>query len=381
MKVAALFAGIGGLDIGLEQAGHETAVFCEWDPVAQAVLREHFPEVPIRGDIREIKSLPKVDILTGGFPCQDISFIGTRAGLSGKKSGMVWEMFRLIARHKPNLIVMENVSNLLRLQKGAAMRAVLAELEDLGYRWAYRLVDSRGFGLPQRRLRVVILASRTDIEPSAVLFGQHHEPKFDDSIVEPDPRSLYGFYWTEGRRGVGWAKDAVPTIKGGSGLGIPSPPAVYNPSSGWTGTPTLTDAERLQGFDPGWTDIELPDQRVREGDRWRMLGNAVSVPLSTWIAGELSKEPTWECELPGQPFTDGPLPNAAKGGSGFWEKILCSTHVEMSEHQPLGEFLRDPLKDLSRKAIAGYVKRVMDGHKRLPEAFIRDLKLQERELA
>jgi DNA (cytosine-5)-methyltransferase 1 len=381
MKVAALFAGIGGLDIGLEEQGHETVMFAEWDPVAQAVLRRHFPDVPIRGDIRNIKSLPKVDIITGGFPCQDISFIGTRTGLGGEKSGMVWEMFRLVAKHKPKLILMENVSNLLRLQKGAAMRAIIAELEKLGYRWAYRLVDSRGFGLPQRRLRVVIVASRTDIEPAAVLFSRQREPKFDDSIVDTENRSLYGFYWTEGRRGVGWAKDAVPTIKGGSGLGIPSPPAIYNPKSGWTGTPTLTDAERLQGFDPGWTDIEMPSQQVRAGDRWKMLGNAVSVPLSSWIAQELSREPTGEPELPGLVFNGGPLPTSAKGESGRWEKVLCSTHVNVSEHVPIGKFLQDPLKDLSPRAIAGYVNRVERGDKKLPSNFIRDLKSQLYELS
>jgi len=376
LRIAALFAGIGGLDMGLENFGHRTVLWSEWDPAAQAVLKARFPDVPIRGDVRDIKSLPKVDMVTGGFPCQDISFIGTRAGLAGQKSGMVWEMFRLIARHRPQLVLMENVSNLLRLQRGEAMRAVLLELEALGYRWAYRLVDSRGFGLPQRRLRVVILASRGEVDPSDILFSRSVEPKFDDAIVEPDLHSVYGFYWTEGSRGVGWAKDAVPTIKGGSGLGIPSPPAVYNPATGWTGTPTLTDAERLQGFPVGWTAVEVEGRPAKPGERWKMLGNAVSVPLSHWIGEELASPSSRGSELPGVHFSDGPLPNAARGSAGRWQRVASSTHVTTSEHEPLAEFLSDHLKPLSAKALAGYIRRVESGRKKLPASFVDALKRQ-----
>lgn len=376
LRVAALFAGIGGLDVGLEEFGHETVLLSEWDGAAQAVLREHFPGVRIRGDVREIKSLPRVDMITGGFPCQDISFIGTRAGLSGTKSGMVWEMFRLIARHKPQLVLMENVSNLLRLQRGEAMQAVLRELENCGYRWAYRLVDTRGFGLPQRRLRVVILASRGDVDPSDILFSRSVEPKFDDAIVEPDTHSLYGFYWTEGSRGVGWAKDAVPTIKGGSGLGIPSPPAIYNPRTGIAGTLSLTDAERLQGFPVGWTEVNFNSRPMKAGERWKMLGNAVSAPLSKWIGEELSQPSSVGSLVPAVRFTDGPFPSAGRGSRGRWERVVSTTHVLTSEHVPLGSFLRDEPKPLSAKALSGYIKRVEGGRKNLPKSFVRALKAQ-----
>jgi DNA (cytosine-5)-methyltransferase 1 len=256
------------------------------------------------------------------------------------------------------------------------MRAVLLELEALGYRWAYRLVDSRGFGLPQRRLRVVILASRGEIDPSDILFSRSVEPKFDDAIVEPDPHSVYGFYWTEGSRGVGWAKDAVPTIKGGSGLGIPSPPAVYDPQSGWTGTISLTDAERLQGFPVGWTAVDVGTRPAKPGERWKMLGNAVSVPLSRWIGEELASPSSHGSELPGVPFAQGPLPNAARGKAGRWERVASTTHVSTSEHEPLAQFLREELKPLSAKALAGYISRVESGRKKLPASFVRDLKIQ-----
>jgi DNA (cytosine-5)-methyltransferase 1 len=376
LSVAALFAGIGGLDVGLEEAGHHTRFLSEFDPAAQSVLRRHFPNACLRGDIREIRSLPKVDMITAGFPCQDISFIGTLKGLSGNKSSMVWEMFRLVARHRPQLVLLENVSNLLRLERGAAMRKVLSELERLGYRWAYRLVDSRGFGLPQRRLRVVILASRGDISPADVLFSKEAEPRFDDSMGTPVPGAMYGFYWTEGSRGVGWAKNAVPTIKGGSGLGIPSPPAIYDSRTGVSGTPSLSDAERLQGFDVGWTAIGSHGEEFRAGDRWRMLGNAVSVPLSGWLGHEIANPMPWKPRHPVERIGSGPLPICARGERGVWEAIRCSTHVAVSAHTPLRRFLLEPMKPLSPKALAGYIRRVETGDKRLPPQFVRDLKRQ-----
>ena len=105
------------------------------------------------------------------------------------------------------------------------MRYLVDELESLGYRWAYRLVDSRFTGVPQRRQRVIFVAS-TEIDPRSVLFaddaGEPDDEWFDDTA--------YGFYWTEGCTGVGWARDAMPTLKPGSTIGIPSPPAIWNPA-------------------------------------------------------------------------------------------------------------------------------------------------------
>jgi len=112
---------------------------------------------------------------------------------------------------------------MLQLDRGRAMRHLTDALEELGYRWAYRVVDARAFGLPQRRLRVVLLASRTE-DPREVLFADDVAP----DLPELDDAELYdcGFYWTEGVRGLGWVVDAVPTLKGGSAVGIVSPPAV-----------------------------------------------------------------------------------------------------------------------------------------------------------
>jgi DNA (cytosine-5)-methyltransferase 1 len=381
LRVAGMFAGIGGLELGLKRSGHEAVLMSEWDPAAQAVLRQRLPGVRLRGDIREIKRLPRIDLLTGGFPCQDLSLAGTRAGLAGERSGLLWEMFRLIDTAGPELVLFENVSNLLRLDRGAHMKGLLEALDMRGYRWAYRLVDSRGFGLPQRRLRVVILASCGDIDPAGVLFSDSVEPEFDDSIGKLESGSVYGFYWTEGKRGVGWARDAVPTIKGGSGLGIPSPPAVYIPHRAFAGKLTIEDAERLQGFRKGWTEVSLDGSRMRPGARWTMVGNAVSVPVSEWIGRRLALGTTKPSDLKLDEFKSPPMPRAACGDEEGWRSVDVSTHVSKGQHAPLGEFLRYDLEPLSQRAISGYLSRVESGQKRLPEKFLADLYAQQSSLA
>lgn len=89
MKVAGLFAGIGGIERGLHGAGHTTGLLCEIDPAAQAILAAHFPGIPLADDIRTLSDLPEVDLVAGGFPCQDLSQAGTKAGISGGNSGLV----------------------------------------------------------------------------------------------------------------------------------------------------------------------------------------------------------------------------------------------------------------------------------------------------
>src|SRR5690606_19679397 len=95
-----------------------------------------------------------------------------------------------------------------------------------------------------------------------------------------------GFYWTEGLRGLGWAVNAVPTLKGGSSIGIPSPPAIVLPD-GRVVTPDIRDAERLQGFPADWTKVA--ETVARRSARWRLVGNAVSVPAADWIGKRLLK--------------------------------------------------------------------------------------------
>jgi DNA (cytosine-5)-methyltransferase 1 len=376
MRVAGLFAGIGGIELGLGDA-FEDALLCEIDPNAQAVLRARFPDVPLWDDIATLDALPdEVDVVTAGFPCQDLSQAGRTAGIRGARSGLVTHLFGLIRRAKrpPTWLIIENVRNMLPLDRGRAMEYLVSELERLGFAWAYRVIDTRAFGLPQRRQRVLLLASRTE-DPRAVLLA--------DDAGEPSPAryrdNAFGFYWTEGLRGLGWAEDAVPTLKGGSALGIPSPPAVWLP---WETegrrfvTPSIVDAERLQGFPAGWTDPGHTERRA-EGARWKMVGNAVSVPVAQWVGDRLLHPGQYEDGENMLLGTGERWPSAAWGSPGRGRR---AADISMWPRHDRYVHLLDVLDHsrahvLSAKAASGFLSRLERSNLRAPEEFRRDLKV------
>ena len=368
LTVAGLFAGIGGIEAGMHRAGHRAVFLNEIDAQARSVLAEHFPEAVLTDDVREIRSLPSVDILTAGFPCTDISQAGRKVGIGGAASGLVDEVFRLLRDASPTWLVLENVSYLLRLGGGNGMRHLVRALEAQDYRWAYRVVDARSFGLPQRRQRVLFVASRTE-DPRSVLFADNHnEADFADPIGSVDLDRGYGFYWTEGLRGLGWVHDAVPTIKGGSAIGIPSAPAVWFPDTGEVGTPQIEDGERLQGFPADWT---LPTAELggRIGHRWKQVGNAVCVPMSEWLGRRLAEPGELVSGEWNVPLTGRRWPSAAYGHDGeIWVAPVGMRPV----HQPFGlrKFLDQPLKPLSVRATDGFLSRAERGRLRFAEGFL-----------
>ena len=310
LSVVGLFAGIGGIETGLARSGFEAEQFCEWWEPARHVLRHHFPGVKIQGDITQVKSLPPSYIVTGGFPCTDLSQAGETAGLSGGQSGLVHKALSLVESHPSTWLLLENVRNMLPLHGGQAMRAITSELERMGFRWAYRVVDSRFSGVPQRRQRVFILASRSE-DPREVLFADDAGERAEDSLSE----DAFGFYWTEGLRGLGWCRDGLPTLKGGSTIGIPSPPAVWMPfheNGHRFVTPGITTAERLQGFRKGWTSPGATGNRGL-GARWKLTGNAVTVGVASWLGRRLVKPDTWDPALSKPVEPGGRWPLAAWG--------------------------------------------------------------------
>lgn len=367
LRVAALFAGVGGIEVGLHAAGHETVLFCEWDPSAQRVLRAHYPTVPLVADVAKLESLPTADLVTAGFPCQDLSQAGRTAGIRGQRSGLVEHVFRLLdnATHQPTWLLLENVSFMLSLDGGRAMRWLTAQLEDRGYMWAYRVVDTQAFGLPQRRQRVLLLASKAE-DPRGALLNADHGPV----VVEDRTGLACGFYWTEGVRGLGWAIDAVPTLKGGSTIGIPSPPAIWRPGTGTIVTPEIRDAERLQGFRPGWTEPADAIPGQRRTDRWKLVGNAVSTPVAEWVGERLRLNERYEkgteCEI----SSAGRWPTAAWGVAGKRRAVERSMWPVAYSRPHLHRFLEYSPNLLSERATAGFLKRALGGNLRIPEDLI-----------
>ncbi len=165
-----LFAGVGGFDLALERNGVKVVASVEIDKKAQEVLKKHFPQSTIFGDITGVTGEqliaagfePSNGIITGGFPCQDLSVAGKRAGLGGSRSGLFWEICRLLDETRAQNFILENVPGLLSSNQGADMAVVLEALVERGYRIAYRVLDAQHFGVPQRRRRVFIVGSLGD---------------------------------------------------------------------------------------------------------------------------------------------------------------------------------------------------------------------------
>jgi DNA (cytosine-5)-methyltransferase 1 len=366
--VAGLFSGIGGIELGLERAGFHTKLLCECDPGAQAVLRRHFPTVPIWGDVCDLNVLPEVTLVTAGFPCQDLSQAGSMQGISGSKSSLVNRLLDLLEQKPgPQWVLIENVSFMLHLRGGEAIRYLTQRLGEMGFLWAYRVIESRAFGLPQRRQRVFLLASRTN-DPRPVLFGPDEGE---------DGHNLYeaglacGFYWTEGNRGLGLAVDAVPPLKGGSTVGILSQPAIWMPD-GRIVLPEIRDGERLQGFGAGWTSPAKVIGARAPGHRWKLVGNAVSVPISRWIGRRIIAETSDYPVKNELRLTRGDRwPNAAWGRDGDAFLVVASRWPVKKPRPHLDEFMRFPLKMLSSKATAGFLDRAENSSLRFPDGFVK----------
>ena len=167
LTAVSLFAGVGGFDLALERSGVKVVASVEIDKKASAILAKQFPNSKLFNDVKGVTGEqliaagfdPRNGIITGGFPCQDLSMAGKRAGLGGARSGLFWEICRLLDETKAQYFILENVPGLLSSNQGKDMAAVLEALVEHGYRVAYRVLDAQHFGVPQRRRRVFIIGS------------------------------------------------------------------------------------------------------------------------------------------------------------------------------------------------------------------------------
>jgi len=176
LRVLDLFAGIGGFSLGLERTGgFETVAFCEIDPFCQKVLAKHWPGVPIYDDIRNLTSERlatdgiRVDVITGGFPCQDISFAGAGAGLAGERSGLWSEISRLVGELRSQYLIVENVAALL----GRGLGNVLGDLAEIGYDAELHCIPASAVGASQERDRIWIIADSAKERASRLLTSKN----------------------------------------------------------------------------------------------------------------------------------------------------------------------------------------------------------------
>ena len=326
------------------------------------MLKRRFPDVPLHGDVADLEELPTdTDLVTVGFPCQDLSMAGLKGGLDGAKSSVIDHLFRLLSETPAPWVLIENVYFMLHLAKGAAMDRILRPLEGLGFRWAYRVIDSRAFGLPQRRRRVFIVATTVG-DPRNVLLADNAPTPAREP---PDLTKPTAFYWTEGRTGNGLTNDATPPLKAGSSVGIPCPPGILLPD-GRVVTPPIEVAERLQGFRRRWTS-PLRGREARH--RWRLVGNAVSVPVARWIGYRLSNPAQYE-PAEDKPRNSERWPNAAWNmGDGVRIATVSEFPVRLRRGR-LSAYKTDTWPDLSDRALRGFITRAREGNLNYPAGFL-----------
>lgn len=371
MKVAGLFAGIGGFEVGLARSGHETQLLCEIWPPAQEVLKARFPNAPVVSDVTTLHSLPAdTEVVVAGFPCQDLSQAGLTLGITGARSGLVGHVFRLLDTHRAPVVVLENVSFMLHLAGGKALRIIIDAFEERGYRWAYRVVNSLAF-LPQRRERVLFVATLrdADLDPADVILSDEQDaPQIETSL---DTHG-HGFYWTEGIRGLGWAPDAIPTLKNGSTVGIASPPAILLPD-GQVVLPDIRDAERLQGFEQNWTE---PAQHVaRPSMRWSLVGNAVTVPVAEWLGRRLAHPGHYDRTRDWHELKGAKWPRAARLDGDRRVAVRITSFPEWHIRPGIHNFLQYPGRPLSARATRGFLSRTERSTLRFADGFLHRVRM------
>nr|WP_321503868.1 DNA cytosine methyltransferase [uncultured Dethiosulfovibrio sp.] len=192
LKGLSLFSGIGGLDLAAEWAGIKTVGFCEIEPFPVEILKRRWPNVPIVDDVRTVHGdgWEAVDIVFGGFPCQDLSSAGKKAGLEGPRSGLWFEMLRVIREIRPRWLLAENVRGAINL----ALDTVVSGLEDEGYKVWSLVIPASAVGAPHRRERLFVVGAREDVANAMSIGLQTERPEQQatgatgcDAFVE-DPR-------------------------------------------------------------------------------------------------------------------------------------------------------------------------------------------------
>jgi DNA (cytosine-5)-methyltransferase 1 len=190
LNVLDIFSGIGGFSIGLEAAGLQTVAFCEINPFCRKILKRHWPSVPIFSDIttinkEDLKALPRIDVIAGGFPCQDISVAGKRKGITAKRSGLWKEFVRLINEIRPKYAIIENVANL----RSTGLISVLQDLWTIGYDAEWHCIPASAFGAPHRRDRIWIIAYPSCIGKVGFSFAK----KETQSTTGDSSKNVFGY--------------------------------------------------------------------------------------------------------------------------------------------------------------------------------------------
>ena len=298
-----LFAGVGGFDLALERAGVKVVASVEIDKKCQIVLAKHFPQSTIFGDIQGVTGeqliaagfIPGSGIVTGGFPCQDLSVAGKRAGLSGNRSGLFWEICRILDETKAQSFLLENVGGLLSSNSGRDMRTVINALNERGYNIAWRSFNSQHFGVPQRRKRIFIVGclNASGKRAAEILAFEEGRRWFIGTGGKEESKATVGspkrtasdliYTFSKARRAQNvedyetWVeRDFTNTMNSfDNATEVRATELIV--SQGRVRRLMPIEMERLQGFPDNWTDGQA------DSNRYKQMGNAVAVPVVQFI--------------------------------------------------------------------------------------------------
>ena len=276
--LGSLFAGIGGFDVGFERAGWETSWQVELDPLCRTVLTSRFQHAEQFADVREsgAHNLKWVDCITAGFPCQDISTSGGRAGkspegLAGERSGLFFQVARILRELQPTWVVLENVAHLLAVNDSRDLETILGTLADCGYVGFWRVLDAQHFGSSARRRRVFLVAGLGRYPPMEFLA--------DARAVDTIPSAIGAF--GQPRQADGWPGNTIQAANTPSRITIGGELLIAE-EDGWHQMAERARATRDYGICLGLDETSLAEARA--------AGNAVSPYVAEWIARILGKE-------------------------------------------------------------------------------------------
>lgn len=317
-KFIDLFAGIGGFHYALGSYGAECVYASEWDKYASETYSKNH-KMKVHGDITKIdeKDIPQHDILCGGFPCQAFSISGKQKGFEDTRGTLFFEMARIIAYHKPRVLFMENVKNLVQHDEGRTFNVILDTLKELGYQTFFKVLNSGNFGVPQHRERIYIVAFRNDIKNNSMFrFPTVDKPSSLNDILETDPtdakiierNDIYIYKTTSNNEQPSlFGEPVLPNRplqigivnKGGQGERIYDPighSITLSANGGGAGAKTglyfinkkvrklsTRECARLQGFPENFIIADNPLQAYKQ------FGNSVTIDVLQHIVKEIAK--------------------------------------------------------------------------------------------
>lgn len=275
MRYGSVCSGIEAATVAWHPLGWEPAFFSEIEPFPRAVLQHHYPEVPLHGDFTTIQGeeYGPIDLLVGGTPCQSFSIAGLRGGLADDRGNLALEFLRLAYRTRPRWLVWENVPGVLSSNGGRDFGSILGGLVELGYGFAYRVLDAQYFGVAQRRRRVnVVGCIGHAASAAAVLFERKGLSGNTPKIIQERKGAGWVFPCLT-RRGPGCLREEEGYIADKSGIRHLTP----------------IECERLQGFPDNYTLVEHRNKPAADSPRYKALGNSMAVPVMRWIGERIEK--------------------------------------------------------------------------------------------